>query len=96
MTLIPSMPTLRVKIIFTWSLSLIALMIYLVVWFCLSLFFMPLIDIIISTALIVSPWDSIITLLRNVFTWSPIFAVATWICWSALNSSRRDIQTWEG
>ena len=94
MAVVPLLPNVRSRIIFTWSLVLLGLLVYMVCWFVMSLIFMPILDVFTTAYAISAPWDSIVTLLRNVFLWHPLFAIFGWILYGILNSSRKDIQTW--
>ena len=94
MTIVSLHPNVRSMIVFTWSLTLIFLGIYLVCWFALSLFFLPLVDLFTASHIIQPPWDSIMTLLKNIFLWSPAIAIFGWALFAILSSSRHDVETW--
>ena len=92
MSVVPLLPNVRSRIILIWSLVTLGLIVYLVCWVALSMFFIPLLDVFAAS--VSAPYDSIVTLLRNIFLWSPAIAIFGWVLFGISSSSRKDVSTW--
>lgn len=83
-----------VRIVYVWALVFIAMVMYVFVWFSMGMVVMTFIDAIVVSADFASPWDTVVTFIRNAFLIHPVISLVGWFIYGILNSMRKDVDTW--
>lgn len=74
---------------------LTGMVIYAFAWFLNLWWLWTFIEAFENSITVDPPFDSVITLLKNVIAMHPLFAMFGWLIWGYINSMRRDVRTYE-
>lgn len=91
---IPHPPFNKVRILYVWFLVFLAMGMYAIAWFSVSMMVMPFIDALTSSYSFSDPWDTVVSTVRLLFLYHPIVALIGWILWGFINSVKRDVDRW--
>lgn len=84
-----------VRIAVLWALVLIAMVVYAFAWFSMMWFIWPFIDAFEAAVTLDPPFDTTVTIIKNAIAWNPVIALAGWIIYGYINSSRRGVRSYE-
>lgn len=94
---ISSSPMFPVRVVYTWALVLMGMVIYVFVWFSMGMVVMTFIDVMAASAAKMwnnAMWDQVVEFIRNCFLIHPIISLIGWFIYGIVNSMRRDVETW--
>lgn len=91
----PSSPLFPHRVVYTWTLIALGMIIYVFVWFSMGLTVMMFIDAMAASVSFADPWNQVVEFIRNCFLIHPLIALVGWFIYGVVNSLRRDVETWK-
>lgn len=86
---------LPVRVAWVWSVVLIGLVIYAMMYFTFGRVAMEVILSIEASYTFPEPAASVVTVLKYVIALHPLFAMFGWLLWGYIQSSRRSVREYE-
>ena len=88
-------PLMPVRIIFTWTMVGLAIVIYSICWFALSPVVTTVLTALESALTLTAEQQVVFDLITMALYWNPVLALFGWLIWGYLNSFRRtDADSW--